>query len=452
MHRLIVAGLFLLLPALALTASPQTSRSNSCSAVSASFLQDVQKGDFSAATKHFDAAMKAALGAWKLKKMWEQQLPKKFGEFERAKTPHVVHHSGFKKFTNIYTPLEFANDRIYMIVSCNNDNDIQGLFFHHAKTPAAGTTQSPVSSSAWISKAAVGAKTLPLTIQRDGFMLKGVLDLPAGEGPFGVVDIIPGSGAVDINGNAGPIQFDMYKQLAAALVQNDWAVARVAKRFMPPSTGNVHGLVFSGEVADNLAIVKALKKNPHANPERIVVAGHSLGGLIAPKLATETTLAGLILLEGPGKPMAEILSKQRARMAQKAGASATELTAFKQKVKGLQEKIVQTPPGQTVSYEGISPMGNNSAGTVQLLKSFFEQKPLETARNVHIPVLVVQGGQDIQVLPGNGKRLTKALSHGTLLYLPEMGHDLTLGQENIDKNATLAPKLTEGIADWLDSL
>src|SRR5699024_9916189 len=89
---------------------------------------------------------------------------------------------------------------------------------------------------------------------------------------------------------------------------------------------------------------------------------------------------------------------------------------------------------------------------VQLFKSWYAQNPLATARNVNIPVLVVQGGQDVQTPPGNGKRLVKALPHGELLYLPEMDHDLTLEQEGIGKDATLAPGLTAGIVDWLDNL
>src|SRR5699024_10255056 len=142
---------------------------------------------------------------------------------------------------------------------------------------------------------------LPITIQRDGFQLKGVLDLPAGQGPFGVVSIIPGSGPVDINGNGGPLQYDMYKKLAAAFVHAGWAVARIAKRYVLPSTGNAKHYTFSNQVADRLAVIKALRNNPHINPDKIVVAGHSLGGLIAPVLATKTRLAGLILLEAPGE-------------------------------------------------------------------------------------------------------------------------------------------------------
>lgn len=89
---------------------------------------------------------------------------------------------------------------------------------------------------------------------------------------------------------------------------------------------------------------------------------------------------------------------------------------------------------------------------MQLFKSWYAQKPLETARRVTVPVLVVQGGRDTQTPPGGGKRLAKAFAHGTLLYLPEMDHDLTLEQAGIAKDAKLAPGLTAGIISWLKAL
>src|SRR5690625_1997929 len=84
----------LLLPALAFAAPAQTSSATShasCRALSNQFLQNVQNGDFKAATAHFDKKMKAGLSAQKLKQLWQQALPKEHGAFERAGTPGTVH-------------------------------------------------------------------------------------------------------------------------------------------------------------------------------------------------------------------------------------------------------------------------------------------------------------------------------------------------------------------------
>ncbi|MGH8428554.1 MAG: alpha/beta hydrolase family protein, partial [Gammaproteobacteria bacterium] len=93
-----------------------------------------------------------------------------------------------------------------------------------------------------------------------------------------------------------------------------------------------------------------------------------------------------------------------------------------------------------------------------LVKSWYAEKPLATAREVKIPVLVVQGGMDFNVPPGNGKRLVAVLPRGTLLYLPKMGHALDIAtcgcvkQLDTGKDAVLAPDLAPGIVHWLHSL
>ncbi|MGH8161155.1 MAG: alpha/beta fold hydrolase [Gammaproteobacteria bacterium] len=456
MRHFLLAALILLVPSIALAASPPTAAKgagDTCQKISTAFLRNLQNGGFKAATAQFDSKMKAALSPQSLEKLWNNELPEKFGAFESATKPKTIH---LGVATNILTPLQFAHDRQIMVVSCDAKHEIQGLFFQPANVPRPTTSQAPSSATVWITQAAVGAKTLPITVQRKGFVLKGVLDLPAGKGPFGVVGIIPGSGPVDINGNAGPVQYGMYKKLAAALVKAGWAAARIAKRGIPPSTGDANHIVFKDQVADNLAIVKALGKNPRINPERIVVAGHSIGGLIAPKLATETTLAGLILLEAPGESMKKIIMAQALRQQKLAGASATELAAAKAHITKLNSLVTKAPPGKTVASGAESSIFArifaHSPDAVQLFKSWYAQDPLETARKVNVPVLVVQGGKDTQSFPGNGKRLAKALPHGKLLYLPQMDHDLTLEQEGTGKGATLAPRLTAGIVHWLKSL
>ncbi|MGH8127482.1 MAG: alpha/beta fold hydrolase [Gammaproteobacteria bacterium] len=459
MPRFTAFVLLALLPSLAFAASPQGSQKavgNSCLMLSASLLHNLENGDFTAATTHFDNRMKAGLGAQKLKEFWQKYLPQQHGTFQHAATPKAIHQGSLNV---VVTPLKFADGWENWVASCNDETQIDGVHIHPGMAPNEATAQAPASASAWITKAAVNAKTLPIAVQRDGFILKGVLDLPTGKGPFPVVTLIPGSGPVNINGNGhsshGDIAYSPYKKLAAVLVKAGWAVARVAKRGLPPSTGDGNKMIFGDQVADNLAIVEALRKNPHINPHRIVALGHSLGGLIAPKLATETRLAGLILLEAPGESMKEIFNAQAIEMAQHAGASATTIRSISKEQKKAYRLIDKAQPGQAVTIQFKKGKRTFSVDQVALFRSWLAQKPLVTANKVKIPVLVVQGGLDFNVPPGNGKRLVKALPHGKLLYLPKMGHALDIApcrclkQLDTGKDATLAPGLTEGIVRWL---
>lgn len=451
MRSLIAAGILMLSPVLAAASQAprvvQSSSGTSCTALSADFLGNLKKGDFTAATAHFDSKMQSALSPQRLQQAWQESLPQQFGAFKHAAAPKTTHQGAH---TRVVTPLEFADSWLSMIVSCNKVGRIEGLFFR----PSSAPSRSKASASRWIAAVAVGAKTLPITVRRHDFALKGVLDLPAGKGPFPVIDLIPGSGPVNLNGNdhAGPgggITYSPYKKLAAAVVKAGWAVARVAKRGLPPSAGNGSDVVFANQVADNLAVVEALRKNPRVDPHRIVVAGHSIGGLVALKLAVKTSVAGLILLEAPGESMKKITTAQV--LAMNAGASATQRTAIEKQQQGFYQEVAKAPPGKSLNYAGK----HIPAWEVGLLKSWYKQNPIAIARRVSVPALVVQGGMDFNVPPGNGKRLVKALHHGELLYLPKMGHALDpascrcVKQLDTGKDATLVPGLAAGIIHWL---
>jgi pimeloyl-ACP methyl ester carboxylesterase len=438
MRRFLFAGLFLLLPALAFSVQPQGPQP-------------------SADAVHLPPqALEAYAGRYQLAPGFVLKIFRRGDQLYAQATGQGAAPIYQGKKGEFYYKIVDAQ----ISFTRNATGKITGLVLHQNGdhpapriTSSTNTAQAPARST-WIATASVGAKTLPITVRRNGFALKGVLNLPAGKGPFPVVDLIPGSGPVTLNGNDGPITYSPYKKLATVLVKAGWAVARIAKRGMAPSNGNGNQVVFNDQVVDNLAIVESLRKNPHVNPKLIVVAGHSIGGLIAPQLATETRIAGLILLEAPGEPMTKITTAQVMEIDRQAGASATQLKAIAQKQVQFYNLIAKTPPGQTVQFETKTIPSNE----VQLLKSWYAQKPLATASKVKVPVLVVQGGMDFNVPPGNGKRLINALSNGTLLYLPKMGHALDVAscrcvkQLDTGKDATLAPGLASGIVRWLKQL
>lgn len=324
---------------------------------------------------------------------------------------------------------------------------------------AAGGAPAPAAGTSWLADAAASARARPIAVRRPGFELRGVLDLPAGKGPFPVVDIIPGSGPVDLNGNdsAGPgrgIAYSPYRKLAAALVKAGWAVARIAKRGLPPSTGDGNHVTFHTDVEDDLAVVKALRANPHVDPRRIVLLGHSLGGLIAPRLATLTRVYGLVLLEAPGERMTRITTDQVLAANRAAGASATQIEAVTQAQDNFYKRVARAKPGQSIDSGG----NHVPAWEVRLLKSLYARDPLATAKKVRVPALVIQGGRDFSVQPGNGKRLVKALPQATLLVLPRMGHALDAAscqcarQLDTGPDAELDAGLVPGIVRWLKTL
>ena len=90
------------------------------------------------------------------------------------------------------------------------------------------------------------------------------------------------------------------------------------------------------------------------------------------------------------------------------------------------------------------------------LISYFKYDPAREIAALHVPVLLVQGTTDLQVLPDDAKILAAAKKDAQWLEIKEMNHMLkhavTLDERAAayaDPNVPLAPGLVEGVAEFL---
>src|SRR5690606_17619277 len=136
--------------------------------------------------------------------------------------------------------------------------------------------------------------------------------------------VLPGSGAVDLAGNALPIiRNSGLEQLAFALGCHGYGVLRVAKLGIPPSTGDGNAVTldtYAQNTADWLAL---LASHPGVDPRRLGLIGHSEGGLIALYAAATGLVdpAVLVLIAAPGRPMDVLLEEQLIARAAEGGAT-----------------------------------------------------------------------------------------------------------------------------------
>ena len=64
-------------------------------------------------------------------------------------------------------------------------------------------------------------------------------------------------------------------------------------------------------IEDALHAVKTARAQPGIDPTRVYVLGHSLGGMLAPRIGiADPTIAGLIVLAGPARPLEEAMAAQ----------------------------------------------------------------------------------------------------------------------------------------------
>lgn len=279
------------------------------------------------------------------------------------------------------------------------------------------------------------------SVQGDTFSLAGTLTLPKGaSGRVPVVVTITGSGQQTRDEDLWPLlpSYRPFRVIAERLAREGIGVLRLDDRGAGGSTGSGGTTAdFADDVRQEVAW---LRHRPDVS--KVVLLGHSEGGAIAPLAAKDdSTLAGIVLLAGPGKPGRAILTDQFRRPIETApdlsdSARRAQLALVPQRV----QQMVQSSPWATW---------------------FADYDPLQTARRVHIPVLILQGALDRQVSAGQADTLAAAFRTGgnrdvTVKVYPGLNHlflhtdgDGSPSEYPGLKDTTLPAAVQDDIAAWL---
>lgn len=272
-----------------------------------------------------------------------------------------------------------------------------------------------------------------VTVQSTGETLAGVLTLPVAQGAeqqqAPTLLVLPGSGAVDIAGNALPIiRNSALEQLAYGLGCHGYGVLRIAKLGIPPSTGDGNAVTldtYAQNTADWLAL---LASHPGVDPTRIGLIGHSEGGLVAVYAAAGHVIdpASLVLIAAPGRPLGVLLEEQLLARAAESGATDAELAELGQQVTQALAAI-RASSGTRLDLTGdlaqnpIAQMFGHAAG---LLRTEMGQDPAALLASLELPVLIVQGAKDMQVRSADGDALAAAAPRARLVTIPDLTHNL----------------------------
>jgi len=289
----------------------------------------------------------------------------------------------------------------------------------------------------------------PYTIHSGALELGGTLTLPRGAtGRVPLVVIIAGSGPTDRNGNSlMGIRPNSYAQLAWRLAEHGIASLRYDKRVLPATKGTVDisQLALEDFAADARAAAESLARD--ARFSRVLLLGHSEGSALALIAARSgPPVSGVISVSGLGRPLGVVLREQLSR--QFDGATLVRYdTAMAQYLRGETPKDV--PPMLAVLFVPINQ---------HFMKSLATFDPPAAIKAVRQPVLIVQGGRDLQVTVADAERLHAAKPDAQLVVVPSANHvlkqttDTTLtGQMPTYQNPTvpIMPEVASAIADWI---
>ena len=135
--------------------------------------------------------------------------------------------------------------------------------------------------------------------------LAGTLALPDRAGPHPGVLLVAGSGPVDRDENAPRLRLNIFRELRSVLAAAGLAVLSYDKRGTGASAGSLLSSGLSDLVSDARCALAHLAGGTEVDAGRLFVVGHSEGGLIAPLLADQPGVCGLVLLCSTHRPLQE---------------------------------------------------------------------------------------------------------------------------------------------------
>jgi len=137
-----------------------------------------------------------------------------------------------------------------------------------------------------------------VTVDAGDVALDGVLAVPEGEGPFPGVVLVHGSGIHDVDGTAGASK--ILRDFAWGLATEGIAVLRYEKRLRDRDVDPEEYTLDTVVVDDAVAALDELAGADAVDEGALFVAGHSQGGMAAPRIADRHgNVAGVVSLDGP---------------------------------------------------------------------------------------------------------------------------------------------------------
>lgn len=264
-----------------------------------------------------------------------------------------------------------------------------------------------------------------VTIARDGFSLAGTITRRKdAEGRQPGLFFVSGSGGQDREGLSGGIDIGTH-ELLDHLTEAGFTVLRVDDRGVGKSGGALPGSTYEELVADARACVDFLAARPEVDPERLFVIGHSEGGATAPIIACERKLRGIVLMAPPGRNLLDIMKEQKRHGLEASGLPSQLIESELEVHRKFLELVAGDQP-----IDPDSVRADYRAALVDLpwMRSHAHHDPIAQARQVKCPVLIVQGGKDVQVsAERDAPPLLAALKESgnpdaTLVLFPELDH------------------------------
>ncbi len=381
-------------------------------AVASTLLDHMDAGRYAEAEAMFTPDMAAAVPAAKLEAVWAS-IPAQAGAPKGRGEAKVESQAGA---TLVTVPLHYEKGELVAKIAVAADGKVSGFLVQPAGAAAAPPVPEVPADAPYTERdfsVGEGERALP-----------GTLAMPRGEGQDSerkapAVVLVHGSGPQDRNETIGPNR--PFLDIARGLAAHGVAVLRYDKRTKArPQDFAGRDYTIDDETTDDaVAAVQALRKVEGVDPQRVFVFGHSQGGMLAPRIAVRAgDVAGLILFAAPARPLLDIIIEQNRRLAvlDDGKTSDAERAAI-----GKLEAQVQAARNDPEAKPEALPLRLPAS----YWRSTDQVQPVAEAEKADLPMLILQGARDLQVVDADWQRWKAGLHDDkdvTFKLYPALNH------------------------------
>ncbi|MCD6358938.1 MAG: alpha/beta fold hydrolase [Dehalococcoidia bacterium] len=413
-------------------------------AIARRFVELFSDGKFSETTELFNAEMNKALTSEALETMWEDLTSsEQFGSFKGIVSTTPIEISGYEA---VIVTCEFSKSSV----------GIRTIFDHEAKI--AGFQFVPPAEQEIQYQEPAYAKPesfteTECTVGTGNWQLPATLTLPKGIGAFPAVVLVHGSGPNDRDETIGPNR--PFKDLAWGLATQGIAVLRYEKRTKQHPTKILDMIedftVNEETIEDALAAINMLGETEGIDPNRIFILGHSMGGMLAPRIASQSDeVDGLILLASNTKNLPDVILEQTSYIFSLDGEISDDESKQLEEISNQVNKVKELDID-----EGAIVLGASRAYWADLMA----YDPVKTASELTLPMLILQGERDYQVTMEDFDTWKESLAKQegvSFKSYPNLNHLFIAGSDKstpaeYSQSGNVAQAVINDIVGWIKS-